>query len=234
MPPFDLSSLHISSLHISRVLPKLLAAMADGKLSAEEILGIVADLAVPLPTEVRPTEVRPPAPPPVAIPPVPAYDDVPEDSTPVVASIALARVNAVLSGKRFPRFTGNQLQVDPNPAPGDAFNYGTAVTFESTLYDAAGAVIDTGKFGGVGHTHTTVYHCIAPDGSRGQIGPGSRSTMVLVGARTIGAGGKNYEENNGTTATFRFGFADVAVVGEFQVWAEESGVRSEIVVSRVS
>lgn len=202
---------------------------ADGKLGGDDIATAAAIWFGSANAPVAPK-------PPVHVPPPPVVigDDDTPDVPPVVtvgkvASIKLSRIRAVLSGQRFPKLKGNELQVEPNPAGN--FNYATAVTFEAELLDAAGNTIDTGAHGGVGHTHTTVYRCVSPDGSAAQIGPG---IDFAQGTRTIGAGGKNYVDTNGTNATFRFGFAETAVEGEFTVWAEDSGVESPKIVSRVS
>lgn len=179
--------------------------------------------------------------PPVVVPPGPANppvnpaddDDVPDEPDGVpdgvaltgkVASIELSRIQAVLNPKRFP---GQEPNVDPNSA---TFNYATVVTFEAKLLDAAGNILDTGKHGGTGHTHTTVYFCKGPDGSVAQVGPGENAK----GTKTIGAGGTKYMRDNGTTATFRFGFANTPVDGNFEVWCEDEGIKSPVIVSRVS
>lgn len=175
-----------------------------------------------------------PQPGPGTSPPNPADDDdVPDapDGAPdgvaltgKVASIELSRIRAVLNGKRFP---GQDPNVDPNSP---TFNYATAVTFEAKLLDADGNILDTGKHGGTGHTKTTVYRCKGPDGSVAVIGPDDNAKST----KTIGAGGKNYVDTNGTNATFRFGFFNTPVDGDFEVTAEDEGVKSNVVVSRVS
>lgn len=199
--------------------------VADGKINQDDIAILIAAFlaapSVPKPV-VLPTPPQPPI-----------DDDVPDEPVGIppgvvtsgkVASIELKRIRAVLNGKRFP----NQ---DPNVDPDSpVFNYATAVTFEAKLRDAAGNILDTGKHGGTGHTKTTRYFCQGPDGSIAEIGPNDNAKSTP----TIGAGGKNYVENNGTNATFRFGFATVPVDGDFKVWAEEDGVKSNEVISRVS
>ena len=206
--------------------------IADGKISQADVALLIGAYfsAADAP---KPPVVVVQTPGPGTSPPNPADDDdVPDspDGPPgvvlsgKVASIELSRIRAVLNGKRFPNQDPN---VDPNS---DTFNYATAVTFEATLLDADGNILDTGKHGGTGHTHTTVYFCQAPDGSVAQIGPGT----LAKSTGTIGAGGTNYMTTNGTNATFRFGFATVAVDGNFDVWCEDEGVKSPVITSHVS
>lgn len=201
--------------------------IADGKINQDDIALLIAAF-IQAPNAPKPPVVLPPAP--------PIDNDVPDEPAgplPIppgvvtsgkVAKIELSRIRAVLNPKRFPN---QDLNVDPNSP---VFNYATAVTFEAKLLDAAGNILDTGKHGGTGHTKTTRYFCQGPDGSVAEIGPDENAK----GTHTIGAGGKNYVENNGTNATFRFGFATVPVDGDFKVWAEEDGVKSNEVISRVS
>lgn len=164
-------------------------------------------------------------------------EDIPDPKAPQVNAGVIDRVTlsedddypilrAVKSAKRFPQDDANGT-LSYIPAKGTNIPFGSKVTFQLGLVDAAGVGIKWGK--GSALAHKNEFYLRGPNGDLAQVGPGSGDGLVLRGTADIGPGGKNYDDSQGAVATFR-----CASEGNYEFFGRNSGKQSKTYTFTVS